>query len=56
MKLLPDKSPEPNAVGADRLSSQRGHELVAPKGLFAARIVGAVAVHVTSRRWLSFLR
>ena len=34
-RLLPNKSPEPTAVGACR---------------------SAVAVHVTSRRWLSFLR
>ena len=33
--LLPNKSPEPTAVG---------------------RFSSAVAVHVTSRRWLSFLR
>ena len=33
--LLPNKSPEPTAVGACR---------------------SAIAVHVTSRRWLSFFR
>jgi hypothetical protein len=33
--ILPNKSPEPTAVGA---------------------VSSAVAVHVTSRRWLSFLR
>jgi hypothetical protein len=33
--MLPNKSPEPTAVGAGR---------------------SAVAVHVASRRWLSFLR
>lgn len=35
MPMLPNKSPEPTAVGAVR---------------------SAVAVHVASRRWLSFLR
>jgi hypothetical protein len=33
--LMPNKSPEPTAVGA---------------------VSSAVAVHVTSRRWLSFFR
>jgi hypothetical protein len=35
MSLMPNKSPEPTAVGACR---------------------SAVAVHVASRRWLSFFR
>jgi len=35
MTMLPNKSPEPTAVGA---------------------VSSAVAVHVTSRRWLSFFR
>jgi hypothetical protein len=56
MRLRSNKSPEPTAVGACSLRSQRRHELVAQQETFAARTVVAVAVHVASRRWLSFLR
>lgn len=44
------KSPEPTAVGACSLRSQRRHDLVARQGPFAARNVVAVAVHVANRR------
>ena len=52
----PNKSPEPTAVGASSLRSQRRHESVAPQEMFASRNVVAVAVGVASRWWLSVLR
>lgn len=56
MTLSPPNHAEPTAVGAISLRCQRRHELVAPQEKFAARNVVAVAVHVTVRRWLCFLR
>jgi hypothetical protein len=63
----PNKSPEPTAILSDRSfgmkvdgavswRSQRRHEMVARQETFASRTVVANAVHVASRRWLSFLR
>ena len=50
----PNNSPEPTPIGACSLRSQRRHELVARQETFASRIVVAVAVRVTSRRWPAF--
>ena len=54
MKMPPNKSPEPTAVGACSLRSQRRHGLVARQETFAARTV--VTLDITSPAWLSFLR
>ena len=45
MMTTPNHSPEPTAVGAGSLRSQRRHELVAPQEAFASRTVFAVVVH-----------
>jgi hypothetical protein len=47
-------SPEPTAVGVVSLRSQRRHEMVAPNETFATRTVVVFAIHIASRRWLSF--
>jgi hypothetical protein len=49
------KSPEPTAVGAVSLRSQRRHNLAAQQETFALRNVVAVAVRVASRRWLDVI-
>jgi hypothetical protein len=45
MTPWPNKSPEPTAVGACSLRSQRRHESVAQQETFASRTVVAIAVH-----------
>ena len=65
--MWPNQSPEPTAVpssrslgakgnGAVSLRPQRCHDMDAPNETFAARTVIAIAVHVASRRRLSYFR